>query len=777
MKAMGLALDVIVTSPSGAGAPDGRDRRRRAGHERATGRGRARLAHGFDAGACARSSRGSPGRRPCMVVGHEPDFSADRRRAHRRPRDLQEGRLGARRCRRSRSATTASWRGCRHACPGSAGDVTAWRVEAKFAVPDAAAFARLAKAPALGRLRRWTPASCGATATPISTPPTAAFWPPATICGAARPAAACASRCKQLVSGDAACCAARSSKRSLAADVAAGRVAGRRAARARRGRGAGRAAGAVPLLSTGAAGAARRRRRARGRRAQSRRRHRERPGGRARRWFEVEVELRARGRRRRPGAARRCAARTSAGTRRRSRVPSSAGPSRSSGRRRRRPAAGAASAPCTRPTPPATTRARSARWPCSRSTTASRRSRPAARAGLSDAPRALLAARYRARGRRDLRDLRGRRRRGAQEEPGGAPAEAAADPATTEEAPRHPARRHHGRGGRQDAAFPLRAHARARGRHPPRRRPGGAARHARLHAPHAHGAARLRGLPRPRGSAAGAQGSAPHRAHARRRARPRRLPEKTQHYLDTLPAERGRRARRLCSRPGSAERERQRAHLLDYLDGSRYRALRRRTSTSFLDGPLERLAPRARQPIARPQRVAQVLPGVLLQGHGRRLGLRGPAGRPRDAAAALPRACARRCKGLRYTLEFFEEVLGPGARPLIKTVKGLQDHLGDLQDAVVTSGVLRDFITWGTWRHSGHDLPGSCRSHRGAGSGSVPRRPPGGDGATRPDLPRGVADARGQRLQPRTGHGDRRRSEPGHAPTLHRPPARAVASG
>jgi CHAD domain-containing protein len=51
-------------------------------------------------------------------------------------------------------------------------------------------------------------------------------------------------------------------------------------------------------------------------------------------------------------------------------------------------------------------------------------------------------------------------------------------------------------------------------------------------------------------------------------------------------------------------------------------------------------------------------------------------------------------------------VLGEGARPLIKKVKNLQDHLGDLQDAVVTCGILRDFLTWGTWRHSGHDLPG-----------------------------------------------------------------------
>ena len=39
-------------------------------------------------------------------------------------------------------------------------------------------------------------------------------------------------------------------------------------------------------------------------------------------------------------------------------------------------------------------------------------------------------------------------------------------------------------------------------------------------------------------------------------------------------------------------------------------------------------------------------------------------------------------------------MLGPGARPLIKKVKNLQDHLGDLQDAVVTCGILRDFLTW-----------------------------------------------------------------------------------
>ena len=54
-------------------------------------------------------------------------------------------------------------------------------------------------------------------------------------------------------------------------------------------------------------------------------------------------------------------------------------------------------------------------------------------------------------------------------------------------------------------------------------------------------------------------------------------------------------------------------------------------------------------------------------------------------------------KGLRYALEFLQEVLGPEARLLIKEFKTMQDHLGDLQDAVVASNILRDFLTWGTW--------------------------------------------------------------------------------
>jgi len=178
--------------------------------------------------------------------------------------------------------------------------------------------------------------------------------------------------------------------------------------------------------------------------------------------------------------------------------------------------------------------------------------------------------------------------------------------------------------------------------------------------------------------------------------------EKTQVYLDGLPDDRAGELDDLLA-AWKAERDRQREHLVTYLDGRRYRAFVEKT-VALLDGPVEALAP-LEVSGPRPQRVAQVLPGVLYKDMAVVWAFEGQFG---GLETPLPRfhALRKACKGLRYTLEFFEGVLGPGARPLIKRVKQLQDHLGDLQDAVVTSGVLRDFITWGTWRHAGHDLPG-----------------------------------------------------------------------
>jgi CHAD domain-containing protein/transposase len=52
-------------------------------------------------------------------------------------------------------------------------------------------------------------------------------------------------------------------------------------------------------------------------------------------------------------------------------------------------------------------------------------------------------------------------------------------------------------------------------------------------------------------------------------------------------------------------------------------------------------------------------------------------------------------KAFRYTLEFFQELLGKEGRAVIGELKAMQDHLGALNDAQVTSQLLHDFqVEW-----------------------------------------------------------------------------------
>lgn len=55
-------------------------------------------------------------------------------------------------------------------------------------------------------------------------------------------------------------------------------------------------------------------------------------------------------------------------------------------------------------------------------------------------------------------------------------------------------------------------------------------------------------------------------------------------------------------------------------------------------------------------------------------------------------------KYLRYTLEYFREVLGAEAEQAVEELKVLQNHLGALQDDVIASMHLQNVITWGTWQ-------------------------------------------------------------------------------
>jgi len=60
-------------------------------------------------------------------------------------------------------------------------------------------------------------------------------------------------------------------------------------------------------------------------------------------------------------------------------------------------------------------------------------------------------------------------------------------------------------------------------------------------------------------------------------------------------------------------------------------------------------------------------------------------------------------KKFRYTLEYLEEVLGPEIEMVIRQVKNVQDHLGDLNDADVACQILNTFLK--DWESHQEQLP------------------------------------------------------------------------
>jgi CHAD domain-containing protein len=174
--------------------------------------------------------------------------------------------------------------------------------------------------------------------------------------------------------------------------------------------------------------------------------------------------------------------------------------------------------------------------------------------------------------------------------------------------------------------------------------------------------------------------------------------EKTQRYLDTLPPEQQGNLDPLRE-VWEAEREKARAEMLAYLDGDRYARFKERFAELLQTPGAGTLPALTKKGEAVPHRLKHVVPVAVYQ--------RLVAVQAYDEWVTKPDVPLTRlhrlriaAKRLRYTLEFFEEVLGPQTEDLIKEMKKLQDHLGDLQDAVVASELLRDFLTWGTWGHA-----------------------------------------------------------------------------
>ncbi len=162
--------------------------------------------------------------------------------------------------------------------------------------------------------------------------------------------------------------------------------------------------------------------------------------------------------------------------------------------------------------------------------------------------------------------------------------------------------------------------------------------------------------------------------------------EKAQRYRDTLP-EGERSSLDPLLTDWKEQREAKRAQMLEYLDGKRYERFVRDFGEFVLTEGAGALPVPADKPV--PHKVSHLVPSLIYNRYqvvrGYETGLDGA---PIETLHALRIDCKR----LRYSLEFFREVLGPEVEDTIKEVVIMQDHLGDLNDADVACSLLVAFL-------------------------------------------------------------------------------------
>jgi CHAD domain-containing protein len=162
--------------------------------------------------------------------------------------------------------------------------------------------------------------------------------------------------------------------------------------------------------------------------------------------------------------------------------------------------------------------------------------------------------------------------------------------------------------------------------------------------------------------------------------------ERARSYLDELPPNRAGDLDPLFD-VWLAQREQARDKMVDYLDGDRYRDF---VSAFRLFVQTPGVGVRSMDEIPpRPTLVGHVAPQLI---YARWASVQAFGPMLEDAPVSVLHALRIECKRLRYTLEFFSDVLGPEAEQVIGQVVQLQDHLGSLNDADVANALLSDFL-------------------------------------------------------------------------------------
>jgi CHAD domain-containing protein len=162
--------------------------------------------------------------------------------------------------------------------------------------------------------------------------------------------------------------------------------------------------------------------------------------------------------------------------------------------------------------------------------------------------------------------------------------------------------------------------------------------------------------------------------------------EKAQRYLDELPEEERSSLDPLLA-DWQEQRETKRTQMLGCLDGKKYRQFVGDFGEFLLTEGAGALPVPADEPL--PYRVCHLLPNLI---YHRYQVVRGYETVIEGAPIGTLHALRIDSKRLRYSLEFFREVLGPEVEDVIREVVTVQDHLGDLHDADVACSLLVGFL-------------------------------------------------------------------------------------
>ncbi len=173
--------------------------------------------------------------------------------------------------------------------------------------------------------------------------------------------------------------------------------------------------------------------------------------------------------------------------------------------------------------------------------------------------------------------------------------------------------------------------------------------------------------------------------------------EKAEHYLEELSIAGHQGLTALFGR-WSQEREVARDEMITHLDSEGYEQFKRAFNV-FVQTPGSGVDKQVTD-TPMPSLVREIAPVLIYT----RLGVvRAYDAILNNASIAQLHALRIEFKKLRYTVEYFREVLGPDSKGVIDEIKGLQDHLGDLNDADVACRILNDFLE--NWEANQLDLP------------------------------------------------------------------------